>query len=78
MEPDYITTSTKEWVFDLFLKMPDDEFALEMDALNSALRLYLSGIDVLVDSFVQEYLDDVSEIARDALVARFLTDHLPK
>ncbi|MCC8024726.1 MAG: hypothetical protein LIP16_05435 [Clostridium sp.] len=71
-----ITTDTSEWIYKTFLNMPNDEFAMELKTLNTALDLYLTGEGNLVDSFVREYLDDLFEIARDALVSRYVCEQL--
>lgn len=70
MSEDYISTDTREWVYEVFCKMSDNEFATELCALESARANYLRGGDGLHDSFVLEYLDSVYEIARDFLVDR--------
>lgn len=68
----YVTMDTKEWIFSAFIKMSDSEFSYELSALMTALNLYLTGNECLVDSFVREYLDTMYDIARDALVYRYL------
>lgn len=72
MSRDYITTDTEDWVYKVFCKMSDSEFATELNALKSARSNYLHGGDGLVNSIVFEYLDNVYEIARDSLCTRFL------
>lgn len=68
----YITTHSDDWFFGAFSSMSNNEFATELCALNDSLDLYLSGDDVLANSFVREYLDEVFDIAKDALVAKFI------
>ena len=69
---DYVTTATRDWVFGVYCNMDDCEFAEELAALKTARDEYLSGSEKLVNSFVREYLDDMYDIARDALVYRFM------
>lgn len=72
MMMDYVTTTTREWAFETFCNMTELEFAEELTALKAVRDEYLKGSEILVDSFIREYLDDMYDIARDALVYRFM------
>ena len=74
MSQDYITTDTKGWIYRTFCAMSDNELAIHLKAIDTALDLFMTDEGGLINSFVREYLDDLLMIAKDALVTRFVND----
>lgn len=77
MSSNYITTVTEEWLSNMFLNMTDLEFFNELSAMRNARDSYLCGDGDPINSFVFEFIDNVYDIARDSLVARFIHCHTP-
>lgn len=73
----HIPEKERDWIFSVFYNMPDDELAKELRTVKSALGLYLGEDFDIYNSFVCEYLEELFEIERDALVLRFIHNYLP-
>lgn len=77
MGSDYITGVTKEGAFHEFYNMPDDLLAVEIMGMKDVLNS-LSEIDSrLLNSYAFDYVAEVLEIAKDALILRFIHSHAP-
>lgn len=75
MSSDYITSVTKEDAFHEFYNMPDDLLAVEIMGMKDVLNS-LSELDLrLIDSFCFDGVSELLEIAKDALVLRFIHSH---
>ena len=74
MNIDYISTDTRQFAFSVFCKMSEKDLVKELTALKSTIDGYGVNGEVLIDSFVFEYLNNVFDIAKDALVYRFVRD----
>lgn len=75
MSSDYITSVTKEGAFHEFYNMPDDLLAVEIMGMKDVLNSLVEIDARLLDSYSFCYVAEVLEIAKDALISRFIHSH---
>lgn len=76
MRKDYISTDTRSWLLELYIKMPREQLLKEAQALCDARVAYenlVKGLDVsILSSPVFCYLNDCFDIMLHALFVRFM------
>lgn len=61
----------REFMLDMYRKMPATELANEYLAIDNSLLLFLSGEQALADSPVREYLDEVHNVILTVIAWRY-------
>ena len=73
MMADYVVSTTRDFAFTHFLEMSDAEFAKELGIIFVVYEMYRNN--EMVDNLSFECVEEIYEIAKDALVRRCLYDN---